>query len=111
MDEYMKKFCAKFKINLEHSERTNIEEEIMGDAIQFENKVELAERVRKANHSILTEIVKTVEVQCRDALDEIDADRIQIKLDSLDKATFDKLWEIVSDNDTPSTSKNLRIST
>ena len=95
MASFTRKFCAKNKISSELREKPSEDEVTRSDIVNFENKVELAERMRKANREVLAEIVRTVEAQCKDALDEIDADRIQIKIDSLDKETYNKLWELV----------------
>ena len=103
----MKKYCLKHKIPLDISEKTFKEDGVL-ESITFENKVELAERVRRVNHETLAEIVKIVEGQCKMAIEEIDAERIQIKVDSLDKQTFDKLWGLVNYPDEAMTFKRIR---
>lgn len=99
MEAFMKKYCAKHRITLSDDPGREDENESSSAAatstISFEHKVELAENIRKVNHELLAEVVKTVEEQCKAAIEEIDSDRIQIKVDSLDKSTFDKLSALV----------------
>lgn len=104
----MKKYCAKHRITFTDDPSKEDENEpsvAMPLTISFENKVELAENIRKVSHELLAEVVKTVEEQCKAAIEEIDADRIQIKVDSLDKPTFDKLSALVQGEETRSLKK------
>ncbi|CAG9311126.1 unnamed protein product [Blepharisma stoltei] len=66
------------------------------EIISFEAKVDLAEKVRKSPNDILAEVVRIVENQCRKALEELDSERVQIKVDNLDKPTFERLWGLVN---------------
>ena len=92
MQVYMKKFCAKHKLATETTETAETQQlEVGADTVSFENKVDLAKRLRKVNFEVLAEVVKVVESQCSDAVEDLDPERIQLKVDCLDRSTFDTL--------------------
>lgn len=103
MESHMKKYCAKHGISTEAPQKRPRDENEPqpSELISFESKVELAEKIRKASHEVLAEIVKIVEAQCKNAVEELDKERIQIKVDVLDKATFDKLTGLVNEEPSP----------
>ncbi len=91
----MKTFCKNKKIAGKPRKGRN-EEERKGESsslVSFDEKLEMSEKLRKVSLEVLAEFVKTVQAECPQALQELDKDRIQIKLDSLDKQTFKKLYE------------------
>ncbi|CAG9323933.1 unnamed protein product [Blepharisma stoltei] len=104
MEARTKKYCGKHGLISEKPQKRAREEppaieqeiKIPIENVSFEAKVELAEKVRKSTHDVLAEVVKIVESQCKTAIEELDSDRIQIKVDYLDKATFDKLCGMMS---------------
>lgn len=94
----MRKYCHKNKIPLDGTNVTIKTEEPptstdKTDTISFEDKLELSEKVRKVSHEILAQLVKVVQTDCPGAFQELDKERIQIKVDALDNATFVRLTE------------------
>lgn len=94
----MRKYCHKNKIPLDSTSVTIKTEEPptstdKTDTISFEDKLELSEKVRKVPHEILAQLVKVVQMDCPGAFQELDKERIQIKVDALDKNTFGRLTE------------------
>lgn len=59
--------------------------------ITFDEKVKLTEKVKRLQPEGLSQFVKMVEELCPKAKSDLDAKRLQIKVDDLDKATFAKL--------------------
>jgi hypothetical protein len=97
MERAMRKYCQKNKINYEGSNKLVKEEEQpisdKPETITFEEKFDLSEKVRNVSHEILAQIVKIVQNDCPAACQELDKDRIQIKLDMMDKMTFFRISE------------------
>lgn len=97
MEIYMKKYIEKHNLFLDKAAKRQREEkpEIKSqteDLITFEDKIELAEKVRRAPVEQLAEIVRMVEIECKNAIEELDAERIQVKMNALDRSTFDRIW-------------------
>ena len=81
--------------------------------VTFEEKWELSEQVRKLSHRALIDVVELVRKECPPALEEEDKDKVKIHLDNLDKNTFNKLQELISqccrgDESPENTNKKLR---
>ena len=94
----MRKYCHKNKIAIDSTNVTIKTEEPptstdKSDTISFEEKLDLSEKVRKVSHEILAQLVKVVQSECPGAFQELDKERIQIKVDALDKGTFQRLTE------------------
>lgn len=92
----MKKYCEKNDLVVERAPKRPREEELAVvpvpvETASFESKVELAEKVKNVSHDVLAEMVKIVETQCKAAIEDLGNDRVQIKVDELDKPTYDKL--------------------
>ena len=76
------------------SEATN-DDEI--DDVPFELKVKFTEQVRRLNNYGLSRLVKQVKILCSDALEDIDTEKLHIKVDKIDKKSFHSLKELVDD--------------
>mmetsp|Transcript_4946 Transcript_4946/g.9280 ORF Transcript_4946/g.9280 Transcript_4946/m.9280 type:complete len:220 (+) Transcript_4946:863-1522(+) len=64
------------------------------DHITYEDKIELSEKVRRVSHETLAKIVQIVQADCPAAYEELDNDRVQVKVDALDLSTFNKINEL-----------------
>jgi len=96
MDEHQKKYCQKHKLSRTKRPREDeaeVQPRQLSDVISFEEKVEFSEKVRMISHETLSSIVEIVSQDCPSALEELDAERMQIKVDTLDRATFNKVVE------------------
>ncbi|CAG9317954.1 unnamed protein product [Blepharisma stoltei] len=105
LEDLMKKYCEKNDIRIERPVKRPREEEVpppvappqpVQENASFESKVELAENVRKVSHEILAEIVKIVETNCKSAMEELGNERLQIKVDELDRPTYEKLRVVIN---------------
>ena len=104
----MRKQCELHNVSLDLPQkraREEVKQEPVVDELSMDSKIDFAEKVKKVSHEVLAEIVKIVESECKHALEELDNDRIQIKVDSLDKQTFEKLLGLVTVADEPKPSK------
>ncbi len=64
----------------------------------FEKKVQFTEKVRRLTNNGLTNLVKKVKELCPDALEDVDNEKLHIKVDSLSKDNFSKLESLVDEN-------------
>ena len=74
------------------------EDQLESDGIDFEEKVTFAENVRKLNDTDLGLFVKMIKEKCSAAIHDLDAEKLQIKLDDIDKDTFYAAKKLVEDN-------------
>ena len=80
----MRKQCELQSIPLELPQkrvREEVKQEPPQEILTMDSKIDFAEKVKKVSHEVLAEIVKIVESDCKHALEELDNDRIQIKVD------------------------------
>jgi hypothetical protein len=94
-------YCAKYDIPLDISRKRKrqedvpIDDEVFKGEVPFDAKVRICDKVRKLENEDLDRIIELVEAECKAATNSMDEDRMQIRLDDLDKATFDKLSELI----------------
>lgn len=95
----MKKQCEVNNIPFELPQkrpREEVKPEPVQDTVSIPAKLEFTEKIRRVNHEVLADIVKTIETENKNALQELDPDRLEIKVDVLNKSTFEKLLRIVN---------------
>ena len=66
--------------------------------VPFEKKVQFTEKVRRLTNDGLTKLVKRVKDICPQALEDVDEQKLHIKVDEIDKESFEKLDSLVEDN-------------
>lgn len=76
--------------------KEEVKSEPVPDTVTMSSKLEFTEKIRKVNHEILADIVKIIENECRNAIEELETDKIMIKVDNLTKPTFEKLLQTVN---------------
>ena len=64
------------------------DEESDGDDVTFEEKVAFTEKVRRLTNEGLTRLVKKVKEKCKDALEDVDSEKLHIQVDKIDKTSF-----------------------
>ena len=57
--------------------------------VAFDTQVKFTERIKKMKQEEMLEMVNIVKANCKNAIVELDTKRIQVKLDMIDKKTFD----------------------
>mmetsp|Transcript_7583 Transcript_7583/g.14219 ORF Transcript_7583/g.14219 Transcript_7583/m.14219 type:complete len:212 (-) Transcript_7583:159-794(-) len=65
------------------------------EVVSFEEKWEVTEQIKKLNHDTLLSMVTICREHCPRAVKELEADKVQITIDDLDRATFNLLKELV----------------
>lgn len=82
------------------------EDEEESEDVPFEKKVNFTEKVRRLTNEGLTKLVKKVKDLCPKALEDVDEQKLHIKVDDIDKDSFDKLDALVDENLSKATSSN-----
>lgn len=95
MESVMRSYCLKHNIALELLKKRGEALESLNEPIEIsiEEKVQLCDRIRHVSHETLAQIVQTVENDCSQALEDLDKDRLQLRVDLLDGETFRKVAE------------------
>lgn len=74
------------------------DEEDEVEEVPFERKVGFTEKVRRLTNDGLTKLVKKLKELCPDSLEDVDAEKLHIKVDFIDKESFEKLDSLVDEN-------------
>ena len=76
--------------------------------VTFEDKVAFTEKVRRLTNEGLTRLVKKIKEKCKEALEDVDAEKLHIQVDKIDKESFEVLSKLVDDNLVKSKNANKR---
>ena len=63
------------------------------NSLTYQEKVKFTEKIRTLNNEALTQVVKTLQKECAKAVEDVDAEKIQIKVDLIPKKTYESLME------------------
>ena len=66
--------------------------------VPFEKKVQFTEQVRRLTNDGLTKLVKKCKDLCPAVLEDVDAEKLHIKVDDIGKDHFDILTKLVEEN-------------
>ena len=58
-------------------------------------KMNLTEKIRILSNEGLTQVVKLIMDECPDGIEDIDSEKLQIKVDLIDHKTYDMLLELI----------------
>lgn len=72
----------------EENSVNNEESEGKVDSLSLQEKISLTERVRKLSNEGLAAFVKLVQKECGSAYEDMDSEKIQIRVDFLDRSTY-----------------------
>jgi hypothetical protein len=64
--------------------------------LTLDEKISLTEKVRKLSNEGLAEFVKLIEKECPSAFEDLDNERVQIRVDYLDRRTNSILNELIN---------------
>ena len=85
--------------------KSDSEDPTDADEVPFEEKVAFTEKVRRLTNEGLTRLVRKVKEVCSDALEDVDAEKLHIQVDKIDKRSFTALQTLVDENLVKSGSK------
>ena len=66
--------------------------------LSFAQKTKLIENIRELSNDVLTQIVKTILKDCPKGIEDIDTEKLQIKVDLLDNKTYENINQIIEKN-------------
>lgn len=66
--------------------------------LSYEQKIKLIENIRELNNDVLTQIIKIILKDCPKGIEDIDTEKLQIKVDLLDHKTFESINQIIEKN-------------
>mmetsp|Transcript_60691 Transcript_60691/g.69337 ORF Transcript_60691/g.69337 Transcript_60691/m.69337 type:complete len:239 (-) Transcript_60691:389-1105(-) len=66
------------------------------DSITIEEKIRLGENIRALDNVGLEQLVRLIEKECPKAIEQTDQFKLQIKVDEIDRRTFNNLEELIS---------------
>lgn len=67
------------------------------DEVDFNEKIKFTERVRLLDNDGLTKLVCKVRELCREALEDVDEEKLHIQVDRINRGTFTKLSALVDE--------------
>lgn len=98
LEKSMLRFCNQNNINLENViKRPKIDEH--PDTVPFQEKVDLSERLKVLSDKKLAAVVNIIETECPKAITQLNEERIQMRIDALDKNTFAMVKDLVYNDD------------
>ncbi len=97
---------AKKKEDTKAAGDSDNDDEEESEDVPFEKKVNFTEKVRRLTNEGLTKLVKKVKDLCPKALEDVDEQKLHIKVDDIDKESFEKLDALVDENLSKATTSN-----
>ena len=68
------------------------------NTINYPQKVKLIENIRDLPNDILTQIIKIILKDCPKGIEDIDSEKLQIKVDLIDHKTYENVIQIIEKN-------------
>ena len=66
--------------------------------LSFAQKTKLIENIRELSNDVLTQIIKIILKDCPKGIEDIDSEKLQIKVDLLDHKTYENINQIIDKN-------------
>ena len=85
------------------NKNTNKKSESNG--LTFAQKIKLIENIRELSNDTLTQIIKIILKDCPKGIEDIDSEKMQIKVDLLDHKTYDSINQIIEKSKGSNTDK------
>lgn len=64
-------------------------------SLNLQEKIQLTEKVRKLSNEGLAAFVKYIQSECTSAFEDLDAEKVQVRVDYIDKATFNSVMQML----------------
>jgi len=91
------------KSKTESSKQKNEKEQ---SSLSLTEKTKLIDTIREQTNESLTQIVKIILKECPKGIEDIDSEKLQIKIDLLDKRTYDIIYQYLEKNNKENNSEN-----
>jgi triacylglycerol esterase/lipase EstA (alpha/beta hydrolase family) len=76
-------------------DRSDEEDDEEEAEVSFDERIKFTDYVRKLTIEQMTSLVRMMQDECPNVIDDLDSDKLQIKVDDIDKASFEKLMDFV----------------
>ena len=81
-----------------HQNKTTNKKSNNNSNLSYEQKTKLIESIRELNNDALTQIVKIILKDCPKGIEDIDTEKLQIKVDLIDHKTYESINQIIEKN-------------
>ena len=81
-----------------HQNKTTNKKSNNNSNLSYEQKTKLIESIRELNNDALTQIVKVILKDCPKGIEDIDTEKLQIKVDLIDHKTYESINQIIEKN-------------
>ena len=81
-----------------HQNKTTNKKSNNNSNLSYEQKTKLIESIRELNNDTLTQIVKIILKDCPKGIEDIDTEKLQIKVDLIDHKTYESINQIIEKN-------------
>lgn len=61
----------------------------------LQEKVTVTDRIRKLGNEGLAAMVRLIQKECSQALEDLDTEKLQIRVDSIDRRTFEQINQLI----------------
>ena len=75
--------------------KNTIKEEVNENGLNMDEKMNLADKIRVLSNEGLTQVVKLIQKECPKGIEDIDSEKLQIKIDLLDHRTYLLLMDTI----------------
>ena len=95
MDKQFKNYAEKKTLNASNV-KDSMKDDTFGSALVIDEKIELADKMRNLSNEDLTHVVKLIMKECNKAIEDIDSEKLQIKVDLIDRKTYNNILETIA---------------
>lgn len=89
--------------NQSSSTKQNKEKEIIqNDGLTMEEKINFTDKIRTLPNETLTKVVKAIIKECPKGIEDIDSEKLQIKVDLIDHKTYNIVMNVIGGTQKPS---------
>ena len=91
MDKQFKNYTDKRTLGASNV-KDSAKDETFGTSLVIDEKIELADKMRNLSNEDLTHVVKLIMKECAKAIEDIDNEKLQIKVDLIDRKTYNNIF-------------------
>lgn len=78
--------------------KNTIKEEVNENGLNMDEKMNIADKIRVLSNEGLTQVVKLIQKECPKGIEDIDSEKLQIKIDLLDHRTYLLLMDTIENS-------------
>jgi hypothetical protein len=98
LEKQTKRYCSKLKIPLPSTVKNHKNDESEETkVVSFEEKWKMTENFKKVNQGVLDRVVEILNSREPDSLENLDGDKMKIKLDLISRSTFNEVQQVIDE--------------